>query len=61
MVDLCVLRGAPPHVVWLRLGNCGTSVVREVLARNDTRIQQLGETNVRVALSLFRFSAVDVS
>lgn len=25
MVDLCVLRGAPPQVLWLRIGNCATA------------------------------------
>lgn len=59
MVDLCVLRGAPPHVVWLRLGNCPTSLVHEVIIRNQTRIERLGNGDARVALSLFRLSAVD--
>lgn len=58
MVDLCVVRGAPPRVVWLRLGNCSTEVVREVLRRNTDRIEQLERDN-RVVLSLFRLSAVE--
>ncbi len=30
-----VLRGAPPKVVWLRLGNCTTEVIAEVLRRHE--------------------------
>lgn len=58
MVDLCVVRGGPPQVVWLRLGNGSTEVVREVLRRNAARIEQL-ERDGRVVLSLFRLSAVE--
>jgi len=54
MVDLCVLRGAPPKVVWLRVGNCPTTVVRDVLSSNADQIGAF-ETNENVVLSLFRF------
>jgi predicted nuclease of predicted toxin-antitoxin system len=30
-VDLQVLRGFPPKVLWLRLGNCSTARIEEVL------------------------------
>lgn len=59
MVDLCVLRGAPPHVIWLRVGNCSTDVIREILARNDDRIRHLADEGGRTVLSLFRFAAVE--
>jgi len=58
MVDLCVLRGAPPHVVWLRLGNCTTALVRTVLSRDEERIRRLPESG-RIVLSLFALSSVD--
>jgi predicted nuclease of predicted toxin-antitoxin system len=32
--DLSPLRGFPPKVMWLRLGNCTTRQVEEVLRRN---------------------------
>ena len=59
MVDLCVLRGAPPKVLWLRLGNCATTVVREVLERNDDRIRRFGVDDTQVVLSLFTLTAVE--
>ena len=57
MVDLCVLRGAPPKVLWIRTGNCSTAVVRELLARNADRILQF-EHEDGVVLSLFPLVAV---
>ena len=55
MIDLCVLRGVPPKVLWLRIGNCTTPQVREVLAQNDDRIRRF-ETDDRVVLSLFKLT-----
>ena len=59
MVDLCVLRGAPPRVIWLRIGNCTTEVVRELLDRNERRIRDLEQASSPMVLSLFRLSAVE--
>jgi predicted nuclease of predicted toxin-antitoxin system len=59
MVDLCVLRGAPPHVIWLRVGNCTTDLIRDILARSDDRIRQLTGSGARTVLSLFRLTAVE--
>ena len=59
LVDLCVLRGAPPKILWLRLGNCTTTLVRDVLMRNEPRILAFGENESDVVLSLFRLTAVD--
>ena len=36
--DLSVLRGFPPQVIWLRLGNCTTDDIEAALRRNDTAI-----------------------
>lgn len=58
MVDLCVLRGAPPKVVWLRIGNCSTQTAREVLTRNEARIRAF-EIDARTVLSLFLLAAVE--
>ena len=38
MVDLCVLRGAPPFVVWLRIGNCTTTRAEFVLRNVAPRV-----------------------
>jgi predicted nuclease of predicted toxin-antitoxin system len=58
MVDLCVLRGAPPKVLWLRIGNCATAVARQVVERNQDRIRRFGVDDT-VVLSLFTLTAVD--
>jgi predicted nuclease of predicted toxin-antitoxin system len=58
MVDLCVLRGAPPKVLWLRIGNCTTDVVREVLDHNRDRISRFAN-DARVVLSLFRSNPLE--
>ncbi len=59
LVDLCVLRGAPPKVIWLRLGNCSTALVRDVLQSNQTRILSFGKHESEVVLSLFRLTAIE--
>lgn len=58
MVDLCVLRGAPPKVLWLRIGNCTTDIVRDVLDQNRDRIGRFANDS-RVVLSLFRLDAIE--
>ena len=32
--DMSVLRGFPPKVIWIRLGNCTTGQIEELLRRN---------------------------
>lgn len=58
MVDLCVLRGGPPKVLWLRVGNCTTELARNVLDNNIERIRRF-ESDSSVVLSLFRLTPVD--
>lgn len=36
--QLSFLRGHPPKVVWLTVGNAGTTVVAELLLRNHERV-----------------------
>jgi predicted nuclease of predicted toxin-antitoxin system len=36
---LSVLRGAPPKVVWLRLGNCTTEAVAQLLRRHEPALR----------------------
>lgn len=57
MVDLCVVKGAPPQILWFRVGNCPTSVILDVLEVNDARIKAF-EASSQVVLSLFRFVTV---
>jgi predicted nuclease of predicted toxin-antitoxin system len=58
MVDLCVVKGAPPKVLWLRVGNCATGLVADVLEANQERINRF-EHSDQVVLSLFRLTPVD--
>jgi predicted nuclease of predicted toxin-antitoxin system len=39
--DLMVLRGHPPKLVWLRVGNCKTSFIEAVLHRHSEDIEAL--------------------
>jgi predicted nuclease of predicted toxin-antitoxin system len=41
--ELAVLRGSPPHVVWLRIGNCTTRQVAATLRSHATAIQAFCE------------------
>ncbi|HJQ38956.1 MAG TPA: DUF5615 family PIN-like protein [Thermoanaerobaculia bacterium] len=59
MMELCVLRGAPPKLIWLRLENCATKVVEDVLTRNRQSVASLAADPSRVYLSLFRFRVVE--
>jgi predicted nuclease of predicted toxin-antitoxin system len=40
---LSVLRGAPPKVLWLRLGNCTTDEVSRLLRRHVADIERFDE------------------
>lgn len=59
MMELCVLRGAPPKLIWLRLENCSTGVVEDVLTRNRQSVAALAADPSRVYLSLFRFQVIE--
>ncbi|MBV6439778.1 MAG: hypothetical protein DYG98_09955 [Haliscomenobacteraceae bacterium CHB4] len=37
--NLVLVRGTPPKVIWLRIGNCSTSVQAQVILRNLAVIQ----------------------
>ena len=36
--DISVLRGFPPKLIWLRLGNCTTAEVEQAMRRGDAQI-----------------------
>ena len=42
-VQLSSLRGQPPKVIWLRLGNCSTASVEEVLRRRHLELLRFEE------------------
>ena len=49
---MSVLRGAPPKVVWLRLGNCTTDDIVQLLRRHDEDIIRFDEQNEATVLEL---------
>ena len=49
MHDLSLVFGNPPKVIWLRLGNCSTNQVKELL-RNDFDVIKLFNENDEVSL-----------
>ncbi len=49
---LSVLRGAPPKVVWLRLGNCMTEAAAALLRRHKAALQSFADQDEATFLSL---------
>ena len=49
---LSVLRGAPPKVVWLRLGNCSTDDVAVTLRNHRDDIREFAEQSEATFLEL---------
>jgi predicted nuclease of predicted toxin-antitoxin system len=48
-VDLSTLRGAPPKVIWLRIGNCTTGQIATLLVLHQAAIKVfLDEPSLRV-------------
>ena len=43
--DLSTLRGFPPKVIWLQLGNCKTFRIEEILRSYHSRIIEFGTDN----------------
>ena len=53
VAELAILRGAPPKVIWLRLGNCKTTAIERTLRLNFTVIADFVQDPDRVVLELF--------
>ena len=51
--ELAILRGAPPKVVWLRIGNCSTAAVERLLRAQVHSIAALLDDPERVVLELY--------
>lgn len=49
---LSVLRGAPPKVIWLRLGNCTTEEVANLIRHHVTDIRHFSEHEEATVLEL---------
>jgi predicted nuclease of predicted toxin-antitoxin system len=53
IAELAILRGPPPKVVWLRMGNCSTAAVEHLLRVNAEAIAELARNSEQVVLELF--------
>ncbi len=51
--QLSLLRGSPPKVVWLRIGNSTTQKVMELLDRHHADIEEFGKDTERSLLALW--------
>lgn len=51
--DLCVLRGFPPKVIWIRRGNCSVDELEQLLRDHATQIDSLGLDPLNGVLTLF--------
>lgn len=53
VAELAVVRGAPPKVIWLRMGNCKTTAIERALRVNLKVIESFVQDPERVVLELF--------
>ena len=53
IAELAILRGAPPKIIWLRMGNCATAAVERTLRANRDAIVDFAEDPNQVVLELF--------
>lgn len=51
--DLCLLRGFPPKVIWIRRGNCSTAAIEQILRNHYDDIQALVADPALGVLALF--------
>jgi predicted nuclease of predicted toxin-antitoxin system len=49
---LALLRGAPPKFVWIRLGNCTTNDIEQLLRRHHEDVSRFDEQNEATVLEL---------
>ena len=53
VAELAILRGAPPKIIWLRMGNCTTVAVERTLRANIDAITELADDPDQAVLELF--------
>ncbi len=52
-VELNLLRGYPPFVIWIRRGNCTTTDIEEILIKNYLMISEFLETGKNGFLNIY--------
>ena len=50
--DLVTIKGFPPKVIWLRLGNCTTTEVAQALRKNSAAIINFGQDDTAGLLEI---------
>jgi predicted nuclease of predicted toxin-antitoxin system len=53
LAELAVLRGAPPKVIWLRMGNCRTPAIENALRAKYAAIEELVHDSRKTVLEIF--------
>ncbi|MGZ5432565.1 MAG: DUF5615 family PIN-like protein [Thermoanaerobaculia bacterium] len=53
IAELAILRGAPPKVIWLRMGNCRTAAIESALRSQYAAIEDLVRDQEKVVLEIF--------
>jgi len=51
--DLCILRGFPPKIIWIRRGNCSVDDLEALLREHHEQIETLETDTVNGILTLF--------
>jgi len=51
--ELSLLHGHPPKLIWLRIGNCTTIQIEQLLRANFEAIEEMNQEAVVSTLSLF--------
>ena len=51
--DLCVMRGFPPKIVWIRRGNCSSRALEQILRERYNEIEALNADSMNGVLTLF--------
>jgi predicted nuclease of predicted toxin-antitoxin system len=51
--DLCLIRGFPPKIVWIRRGNCKTSDIEFILRQHYQDIEALNADESAGVITLF--------
>jgi|SRR5215213_670497 len=51
--DLCVLKGFPPNIVWIRRGNCSATDLEQLLRDHHNEIEALEADPMNGVLTLF--------
>jgi predicted nuclease of predicted toxin-antitoxin system len=51
--DLCLLRGFPPKIIWIRRGNCKTSDIATILQNHHSDIEAMNNNETAGVLTLY--------